>query len=142
MSHEIRIATPSVQSLLILMMFDGQPISTGTGFIVLSGRGPMLVTNRHNVTGRHQETGKPISKTCAVPNELVIIHNKNGHLGEWLPKREKLYDDDQPRWFEHPKFGAAADFVALPLVEISDVQFFPYDPIKSGPNMHIGQPQW
>lgn len=37
------------------MQLNGQPLSTGTGFIAESKNGPVLITNRHNVTGRHQE---------------------------------------------------------------------------------------
>ena len=45
------IALPSVQSLLIKMRFNGQVLSTGSAFVLTSNKGPLLVTNRHNVTG-------------------------------------------------------------------------------------------
>jgi len=35
------IAEPSVKSLLIKMQFQGQPLATGTGFIMPSAKGPM-----------------------------------------------------------------------------------------------------
>jgi hypothetical protein len=40
----VLLAEPSVQSLFIQMQFNGQPLSTGTGFVVQSNKGPMLVT--------------------------------------------------------------------------------------------------
>ena len=61
----------SMQSLLLKMQFNGQLLSTGTGFIVRTPIGPVLVTNRHNVTGRDQNTGQPLSRTGAIPNETL-----------------------------------------------------------------------
>ena len=133
------IAKPSVQSLLIEMRFNGQPISTGTAFIAQTKCGPVLVTNRHNVTGRHQETGKPLSSTCGIPNEIVIIHNKKSFLGTWIPKIESLlHDNDEPRWIEHPTLGPSADFVALPLTQLDDIDLYPYDPATPGQDISVG----
>jgi hypothetical protein len=92
------------------------------------------------VTGRDQETGKPLSKTCGVPDEIVIIHNKKdmrGH-GTWVKKTEPLYVDNTPRWVEHPTLGSKADFVALQLTDINDVDLFPYDPNNPGPEILVG----
>jgi hypothetical protein len=123
------IAKPSIQSLFIEMQFDGQSLSTGTAFVVNTPtKGPHLVTNRHNVTGRNQETGKPLSKTGGVPNNLVIFHNKLGNIGHWVMRQEPLYKhDESPRWIEHPTLEHQADFVALPLTNLHDVELYPYD---------------
>lgn len=132
------IAEPSVQSLLIEMQFNGQALSTGTAFVVQAAKGPYLITNRHNVTGRHQETNAPLSPTGGVPNEIVIVHNRLNHLGNWIPKKEALYIGDVPRWHEHPIIGARADFVALPLSDLADVQVYPYAPANPGPSIFVG----
>lgn len=133
------IAKPSVQSLFLQMRFNGQLLATGTGFVLESRLGPVLMTNRHNVTGRHQETGKPLSKTGGVPNEVEIVHNCKGRLGWWSGKTEPLLASDQsPLWKEHPRFGAQADFVALPLTNIYDVDLYPYDLNNPGPDLAIG----
>ena len=76
----IKIATPSAMSLFLEMKFNGMPLATGTGFITVSSKGPVLVTNRHNVTGRRQDNDQPLSKTGGVPNELIIIHNVKDRL--------------------------------------------------------------
>jgi len=123
---QIHIAEPSVKSLLLEMRFNGQPLATGTGFVTMAPRGPVLITNRHNVTGRNQETGQPLSRTGGVPNEIVILHNRANQLGQWLSKLEPLYNNDAALWIEHPHLGARADFVALPLTQVDDVQFYPY----------------
>ncbi len=121
------IALPSVMSLFVQMGFRGQVLSTGTGFVVQSARGPLLVTNRHNVTGRDNTTNRPLSSTGGIPDEIVIAHNATQRMGVWLARREALYESDIPRWIEHPVLGPRADFVALPLTQLEGVKLYPYD---------------
>lgn len=123
---QIRIAEPSVKSLIIELRYNGQPLSTGTGFVSQSTSGPVLITNRHNVTGRHQETNQPLSRTGGVPNEMRIMHNRENQLGHWLSVIEPLYNGNENLWIEHPALGSRADFVALPLTQINDVQLYSY----------------
>src|SRR5690606_14830005 len=96
------IAEPSVKSLLIQMRFGDQKLSTGTAFVVNSSKGPLLVTNRHNVTDRHQQTGQPLSTTGGIPDNLLVLHNRKGNLGQWVEREEALLVDEKPRWREHP----------------------------------------
>lgn len=133
-----RIAEPSVQSLLIQMQYSGRPLATGTAFVLIGRRGPVLITNRHNLTGRHQDTGRPLSDTGGVPNEVVIIHNRKDKLGEWLTRVEPLYDDNRPRWFEHPKLGEKGDIVGLPLTQLDDVHLYPYKTSAADAEIHVG----
>jgi len=133
-----QIAQPSVQSLLIEMQFNGQPLSTGTAFIVQAPSGPHLITNRHNVTGRRQDNGAPLSPTGGIPNHIAVVHNRNGNLGQWIPRVEPLYVGDNPRWREHPTLGPNADFVALPLTQLNDVGLYPYDTANTGPDIMVG----
>lgn len=133
-----QIAQPSIQSLLIEMQVSGQGLATGTAFVIQAGSGAFLVTNRHNVTGRHQETDAPLSPTGGVPSHLVVVHNRKGHLGQWVLKTESLYSGTSPRWREHPILGAKADFVALQLTDLADVELYPYDPGNPGPNIFVG----
>lgn len=111
------------------MSFDGQVLSTGTGFLCESARGVLcLITNRHNVTGRRQDNNAPLSRTGGVPNEIVVrmprIVQVPVHYGEGTPAGFRLDWDaitvaliaeENPRWIEHPVLGARADLVALPL---------------------------
>jgi Trypsin-like peptidase domain len=122
------------------MMFNNQRVASGTAFVVQGQKDPLLITNRHNVTGRHQETGAPLDKKHgAIPNALEVLHNVEGKLGNWQKKREPLFNaDGSPRWIEHPKYGAKADFVAVPLTQVQDVELIPFDPANPGSNIAIG----
>jgi hypothetical protein len=121
------------------MQRQGQQLGTGTGFVAQTGKGPVLLTNWHNVSGRRPDSNAPLSPTGQVPDEVVIIHNRANRLGDWLSKKEPLYGSAGPLWHEHPALKQRADFVALPLTQLDDVQLHPYslgvgDPqIKCGP---------
>ncbi len=129
------ILKPSVQSLFLQMMLNRNNLASGTGFIANAPRGPVLITNRHNVTGRNNTTGETLSSNGHTPDEIVIMHNKAGNLGQWVERNEPLYDDDDnPLWIEHPTLGATVDFVALPLTQLDDVDLHPY-------SLGVGDPQ-
>lgn len=131
------VAEPSFKSLYLELRFKGQPLSTATGFVANAPRGPVLVTNRHNFTGRHQATGIPLSSTLGVPNEVAIQHNGN-FLGTWREKVEPLYENEIPLWVEHPTLGPWADFVALPLTSTRRTRLYPYLLGAQNPNVAVG----
>ena len=123
-----RISQPSFQSLYIEMQANGNTIACGTAFVASSSSGAnFLLTNRHNVTGRHQDTGKLLcQKTAAVPDALLVWHNSSAGLGEFIPVDVPLIEGDSPQWIEHPVLGANADFVALPIATRQDIALYPY----------------
>ncbi|HDL6872308.1 TPA: trypsin-like peptidase domain-containing protein [Yersinia enterocolitica] len=124
------VLVPTMKSLYIEMYFEDQLLSCGTAFLVANDRTShcALITNRHNVTGRNQDTGDCLSKLGAIPNYIVIHFHKNIETnGEWLKVKLPLYrDDESPFWIEHPKLGDKADIVALNLNWESDVAKYPY----------------
>lgn len=124
------IQPPSYQSLLIRMFFNDQELSTGTAFVVENEGNKYLITNRHNVTGRNQDTEAPLSKTSGIPNKIVILHNvKAGRddLLRWEPREEPILDHDgNALWYEHPVLGSKADFIALKLKNLDNVIINPY----------------
>lgn len=139
MSTQTVIRRPSVQSLYIELAFNGTKLSSGTAFIVQTAKGPHLITNRHNVTGRNQNTGQTLSSTAGVPNQIVIWHNAAGSLGNWSSVVESLFNPDgSPRWIEHPRLGAKADFVALPLTQLDGVSLVPHELTHTGPDFVVG----
>lgn len=126
----LRLEIPTMKSLFIEMRFQETVLSSGTAFLVANDKSShcALITNRHNVTGRHQETGVCLSKNGAIPdNVLIYFHKEPLDLGEWQCIRLPLFKDDgQPWWIEHPRLGASADLVALNLKWGSDVHKLPY----------------
>jgi hypothetical protein len=121
------------------MYFEAQLLSTGTAFVVYSPTmKPYLITNRHNLTGRDQFTGQPLSKFGGVPSDIKINHNRKGALGQWIPHWEALCSNGTPRWIEHPTLRAQADFVALPLTNLTGVDLHAYEPANPGPDLLVG----
>jgi hypothetical protein len=59
-------------------------------------------------------------------------------LGEWVPRVEPILIGGQPLWIEHPTLGERADFVALPLTQLNDVEISPYDLNNTGPDIFVG----
>jgi hypothetical protein len=137
----LREINPStVLALKIEMYFNGQLLSTGTAFVVHTNAGPMLLTNRHNVTGKDNWTGKHLSKTAAEPNAIVISHHVKGRLGVWAKRTEPLFEGDplKARWHEHPVLKERADFVALPLTQLTGVELFPCSIAEQTPYLVVG----
>jgi len=128
------LADPTRCALFIQMRFNGVVLSSGTAFVMQAPSGQLvLITNRHNVTGRRQDTGECLSTTtAAVPNEVLIQHHHEEMIGKWLMKVETLYENNIPRWIEHPTLGEKADFVALPLRNLADTTTFSWsvEPVK------------
>lgn len=60
------------------MYFGETLLSSGTAILAANNKEShcALITNRHNVTGRNQETGKCISPNAAVPDNIVIYFHK------------------------------------------------------------------
>ena len=136
-ARRINIQRPSLQSIYLQMQFNGQQIASGTGFVAESEIGPVLITNLHNVTGRNPVTGQPLSPSGAIPNEIHILHNCATQLGQWVPRVEPLLQDGEPRWIEHPHLGPHADFVALPLSKLDDVELYPYSLGEGDPQIMV-----
>jgi hypothetical protein len=128
--YPLNIERPSVKSLFIEMYFGETLLSTGTAILAAKNTTSRcaVITNRHNVTGRHQESGECLSKTLGTPDSIVIyLHRSKPNLGEWLRLKLPLYrNNGEPYWIEHPKFGANADLVALNVKWENDVLCLPY----------------
>ena len=89
----------SYQSAYLDVQARGQHLSHATGFLCLTGHGPMLVTARHVFTGRNNETGELLSATGAVPDQVSIRYVYPSVNGAFFDARvESLLQDEQPRW--------------------------------------------
>lgn len=110
----------SAVSRYIRMYYGQTLLGNGTCFFVMSEDGPVLVTNRHNFTGRHNITGQPLHKQGGIPDHAIVTmhgpHEVHYHID--------LVDHanpEAPAWTEHPTLGARADIVALPVKEMMNI---------------------
>lgn len=113
------ISTLSIVAVYIEMFFNNVKLASGTAFFIESIKGPILITNRHNLTGRDQNTGLPLDKKHgAVPNNVrfkLIGSNKPFWYGF------DLYIDlemNQPVWVEHSELEGKADVVGVLISEL------------------------
>lgn len=125
------VLVPTAKSLFIEMNFGDTLLSTGTATLIANNQNShcTLITARHNLTGRHQDTGACLSKHAAEPDNIVIyFHQSFDDLGDkWKKIKLPLYKEDgQPWWIEHPTLGPSADIVALNLTWGSDIVKYPY----------------
>lgn len=141
-ANKVVLAKPSMASLLLIVKAKGERIGTATGFLVRKSKSVLLVTNRHVLRGRNNNTDEPLSKTGAIPDELEIYHNKKGSVGQWTCLTELLYDNNEtPIWLEHPELKGKADVVVLPLTSTEGIEVFDYDPSNPGQPIKFGPTQ-
>ena len=57
----------------IELMYEKENLGIGTAFAYQLNNQTYLITNWHNVSGRHPETLKAIHKDLALPNKLINI---------------------------------------------------------------------
>lgn len=120
----IDLNSTSFKSFQINMKFNSLSLAKGTAFFAVVDGKCMLMTNKHNVTGRDLVTGDCIDKNAAVPNKLSILIPNVSQVGagfsadshQWFDI--PLYKDDdllEKNWHEHPN----------PLVDVVAINFNP-----------------
>lgn len=119
----IPIDVYSLTACLVKLMVDENELATGTCFFHKKNEQVYLITNRHNVTVRHNETNQCLSPTLAVPNKLKLNLLKKDSL-EWGSFIVKILDqDDNPLWIEHPIYKDKIDVVAIPVEVPEEYEF-------------------
>jgi len=106
-----------------IRMYRGETetlLARGTCFFVMSDDGPVLVTNRHNFTGRDNITGKAMHTQCGIPDHAVVTLHGPGEVHYHIDLVDRD-DTCKPAWVEHPTLGAKADIVALPVKEMANI---------------------
>ena len=107
------------QSPFQIQMWDRQGIiSTGSGFFFELGGEWFLVTNWHNFAGRHAFTKEPLIQPARFPEYIKVkfasyLDGTTSFTA--VAHRVEIYEDNEPRWFEHPELESFCDVVALPL---------------------------
>lgn len=108
--------------LFLNLKFGVTDLASATGFLVNSKIGIVLITARHNITGRNNITGQPLCDHGGVPDRVTISYSSATDKVKVVTHTESLFfADGSPRWVEHPTLGASADFVALPLEHLDNV---------------------
>lgn len=111
----------STELKLLFRNHHNQLIDLGqaTGFFWRENGIIFLITNWHNLSGRHQTTKVPLHKDAALPNvvEVPVLYHSKDFQGRVIRNRfhVELYSEDIPNWWEHPTFNERVDVVALPL---------------------------
>lgn len=142
--RQISVDQLSLSSLVAEVRANGNRLSSATGFAVIHGDQPYLITNWHVVSGRDADSGELLSKTGAVPDELLVaFHWANGE-GEtlrtgWRPSPIRLLSEEgDPLWLDHPN-GRRVDVAALPLRDLPDgVSLHPVDLALSDADIFAG----
>ena len=136
MSQPIAIAEPSVQSLFVVPLCNGNELGSGTGFVVVQDEQPYLITNYHVAAGRSPVTGQPLHPSGAVPDTLRVVQllPPSADRVQWHGRDERVLEAETERalWFQHPVYGRNVDVVAVPLHNLDGVELHPYNLTESG----------
>ena len=110
------------------MLYESKILASASGFFYESEqKRSFLVTNWHNVSGRHFITKNPIMSDTGTPLFPTHLRAKlmsdtgktDANDSPLLDVRDTvlaLYDNNYiPVWFEHPRLGSLCDVVAFPL---------------------------
>ncbi len=104
-----------------IRMYHGQTLlGSGTCFFVMSQDGPVLVTNRHNFTGRDNFTGEVLHRQGGIPDHAVVTMHGPGEVHYHIDLTDHT-NPEAPAWTEHPTLEVRADIVALPVKEMTNI---------------------
>jgi hypothetical protein len=112
-------STYSQSPFQILINDDNGLISTGSAFFYDFEEENFLITNWHNVSGKHFLTDEKLDKTSdRLPTniEAKLATNIGGTNGfTTIAHKIEIYEDYNPIWFEHPVLGSKCDVIAIPI---------------------------
>ena len=126
MMEKITINVNSIRSLYITTCYNETKLATATGFVVNKNDEYYLITNRHVVTGRNNETGECLDSVYgAIPNVLKVwLPYKVEDGFEWNSRKIDLYDSNEKNtWLEHPIYKDKVDVVALKIEKYDEMTF-------------------
>lgn len=112
---ELGVRSTFSQSPFQLLMNDNAGlISTGTGFFYEHLNEHYLITNWHNISGRHFLTNEPLSSRLPTFIEAKF-YKKIDEAGSFttVAERIEIYNNQLPLWYEHPKLKSKCDVVAI-----------------------------
>ena len=97
-------------------------IGLATAFFYQTQEETFVITNWHNVTGKHPTTGKPLELERGplyIQAKWPVMEDASRFgsgikTGYMVAQRIEIEDEDGPLWFEHPTLGSFCDVVAIP----------------------------
>lgn len=116
------LSNPWNNAVLFLEMLRGQNrLATGSSFLWATGDRVFLISNWHNLAGRHPNTKQSMHE-LGDPDRVAFTAWKRvsePDAGGFFELRSvrvevQLQDDHwDPRWLEHPQFGSQVDIAAI-----------------------------
>ena len=115
----------SVKSLYLTLYFNDIELASATGFLVNSNKKVYLITNRHVVTGRNNETGECLNSNMSIPNKIKVWLPFKNNLGiSWSNTTLDLIDsENNVKWLEHPIYKEKVDVIAIELKDYNIDEF-------------------
>ena len=104
------------QSPFQILMYDTIGlISTGSGFFYEINSNHFLITNWHNISGKHFLTKQYLNENGRCPTyiEAKIAIGESGYGFNIIAQKIEIYNDGKPIWYEHPNFGSNCDVIAI-----------------------------
>ena len=97
--------------------------SLGTAFFYECEGATFIVTNWHNVTGKHSLTGAPLHSKRSplyIRAKWPVVEDHAHHVEgakvmHFRAQKIEIEDESGPLWFEHPELGSVCDVVAIPI---------------------------
>lgn len=152
------------QSPFQILMFDDQGmISTGSAFFYNYDDENYIITNWHNISGRHFITNEPLGNRFPTYIKAKFSTYLNKTEFTSVSHIVNIYVDYSPIWHEHPTLGSTCDIVAIPFnkpLGVPEFMHYPSNmiskiriPIKPGNScfvigfprslsIHFGLPLW
>lgn len=98
------------------LLLDDNILSSGTGFLYKYKENFYIVTAWHNLSGKHPDTLKSISKKLAIPNYLLAnIPVSNGDGFANITIKLKLFNSSKSLYFVHSQKYPKIDLAVIPL---------------------------
>lgn len=112
----------------ILMYDDNGLISTGTAFLYDYNDEVFLITNWHNISGKHFLSKEKLGARCPTYLEAKFITYINSTQFTAISHRIEIYEDYQPVWLEHTTLGSTCDVIAIPIQKPDNIPEFMHHP--------------
>lgn len=111
---KMNINVNSLRSLYITIYYNETKLGTASGFLINEQDKLYLITNRHVVTGKNNQTHECLNCMAAIPNKLKVwIPQLKNNEYIWSNIEIDLYKEDKPLWLEHKIYKSKVDVVAI-----------------------------